>query len=64
MSYAVCCIKLRGDYGLRGRSAAPFDRIVTEDTGDSSLLIVSLRPGCTQVAMIHRRGTAEEGSRA
>lgn len=41
---------------------APFDHGVTGDTGESSLLIVSLRPGCIQVAMIHRRGRAEEGS--
>lgn len=40
---------------------APFDRSVTGDTGESGLLIVSLRPGCIQVARIHRRGERGEG---
>lgn len=56
MSYVVRCIRLEGDYGLCRGSTAPFDRSVTEGTGESGLLIVSLRPGCIQVAMIHREG--------
>lgn len=35
---------------------ALFDHSVTGDTGESGLLIVSLRPGYIQVGMIHRRG--------
>lgn len=62
MSYVVCCIKLQGDYRPCGRSAAPFDRSVTGDTGESGLLIVSSRFGCVQVAVMHGRGRAEEGS--
>lgn len=61
MSYVVHCIKLEGDYGPCGGSTAPFDRSVAKDTRDSGLLIVSLRPGCIHVAMIHRRRSAEEG---
>lgn len=62
MSYVVCCIKLQGDFVPCRRSVAPFDRSVTGDTGESGLLIVSSRLGCIQVAVIHRRGRAEEGS--
>lgn len=56
MSYVVCCIKLEADYVPCGRSAAPSDRSVTGDMGESGLLIVSLRLGCIQVAMIHWGG--------
>lgn len=47
----------------RGRSAAPSDRSVTGDTGESGLLIVSPRLGCIQVAKIHGRrgGRGEQG---
>ena len=61
----VLCLALRAvltwreTMGLRG---APFDRNVTGDTRESDLLIVTLRRGCIQVAMVHRRGRAEEGS--
>lgn len=55
-------LKLVGDRGPRGVSPAPSDRSVTGDTGESGLLIVSLRQGCIQVGRIHRRGGAEEGS--
>lgn len=41
---------------------APFDHSVTGDTGESGLLIVLLRPGCIEVAMIHRRRRAKDGS--
>lgn len=59
----LCAVlKLEGDHGPCGVSAAPSDRGVTGDTGESDLLIVSLRLGCIQVGRIHRRGRAEEGS--
>lgn len=57
----VLCLMLcsvsswREDYGPCAGSTAPFDRSVTEDTRDSGLLIVSLRPGCIQVALVQRR---------
>jgi len=57
MSRGVCCIKLRVP---RGRSAAPFDRRDPGDTGESGLLIVSSRLGCIRVAVMRRRGRAEE----
>jgi len=60
MSHVVSCINLEGDCALCGRSAGLFDRIVTEDTRESGLLIVSLRRGCIQIAMVYRRG---EGGR-
>ncbi len=47
--------------GLCVRSAAPSDRSVTGDTGESGLLIVSLRLGCIQVARIHRRRESRRG---
>ena len=61
MSYVVCCVKLEGDCGSRGGSPAPFDRSVAEDTGESGLLIVSLRPGCIQGAVMHRSSRTERG---
>lgn len=60
MSYVVCCIKLQGDYGPCGRSAALFDRSVTGDTGEPGLLIVSSRLGCVQVAVIRGEGGGEQ----
>ncbi len=53
MLHAV--LKLQGDDGPCGEPAAPSDHTVTKNTGELGLLIVSLRPGCKQVARIHRR---------
>ena len=58
----LCAVLSRRETtGRCGRSTAPFDHSVTEDTRDSGLLIVSLRPGCTQAAMRHRRGERRGG---
>ncbi len=61
MSYVfmLCAVlKLQGDHGPCGEPAAPSDHSVAEDTGESGLLIVSLRLGCKQVARIHGRGVS------